>query len=57
MLLPTSAATDLNRTGAPQLFEGSFHGWTVRGDDKDPKMAPLIVEAFQRASDWFQKHL
>jgi len=29
----------------------------VRGDDKDPEMAPKIVDAFERARDWFQKHL
>ncbi len=41
----------------PQLFEGSHHGWTVRGDDKDPGMAPKIVDAFERARDWFLQHL
>ncbi len=40
-----------------QFFDGSFHGWTVRGNDTDPEMAPQIVDAFERARDWFFKHL
>jgi len=40
-----------------QFFDGSFHGWTVRGDDTDPEMAPKIVEAFERARNWFLTHL
>ena len=43
--------------GCVQLFEGAEHGWTVRGDDKDPVRGPQIKEAFERALGWFQKHL
>lgn len=46
-----------SRAGAMQFFDGSFHGWTVRGNDTDPEMAPQIVDAFERARDWFFKHL
>ena len=49
--------TSPSRAAAPQFFDGSFHGWTVRGDDTDPEMAPKIVDAFERARDWFLKHL
>ena len=43
--------------GCLQLFEGAEHGWTVRGDDKDPVKGAQIKEAFERALGWFQKHL
>ena len=40
-----------------QLFEGMEHGWTLRGDAKDPKVGPNITEAFDRANAWFKKYL
>ena len=40
-----------------QFFDGMEHGWTVRGDTSDPKVGPAVVEAYDRALHWFQKHL
>ena len=40
-----------------QFFDGMEHGWTVRGDPSDPKVGPAVVEAYDRALHWFQKHL
>jgi len=40
-----------------KFFEGMQHGWTVRGDASDAKVGPMIVEAYERALGWFQKHL
>ena len=33
------------------------HGWTLRGDDKDPKVGDAAKDAFARALKWFQTHL
>ena len=40
-----------------QLFKGMEHGWTLRGDAKDPTVGPNITEAFDRADAWFHKYL
>lgn len=40
-----------------KFFEGMKHGWTIRGDASDAEVGPRIVEAFNRANSWFQKHL
>lgn len=46
-----------NKVSGMQLFEGMQHGWTLRGDAKDPKVGPNITEAFNRAVAWFNKYL
>ena len=33
------------------------HGWTLRGDDKDPNIGDAAKDAFARALKWFQMHL
>ena len=33
------------------------HGWTLRGDDQDPKVGDAAKDAYARALKWFQDHL
>lgn len=33
------------------------HGWSLKGDDKDEKVAKDARDAFERALEWFKKHL
>jgi len=40
-----------------KFFEGQTHGWTVRGDVNDAKVGPAVVDAYERALQWFQKHV
>ena len=41
---------------ATQHWEDMRHGWTLRGDDKDPAIAAAAGEAFDRAAGWFEVH-
>ncbi len=33
------------------------HGWVMRGDDKDPRVAAGAADAFKGALDFFRAHL
>ena len=44
-------------TPADTLMLAQAHGWTLRGDDKDPKVGDAAKDAFARALKWFQQHL
>jgi dienelactone hydrolase len=41
---------------ASQHWEEMRHGWTLRGDDKDEKIAAAAEEAFNQTADWFTVH-
>ena len=41
---------------ATQHWEDMRHGWTLRGDDKDPAIAAAAEEAFERAAGWLGVH-
>ncbi|BDA43921.1 Carboxymethylenebutenolidase homolog [Coccomyxa sp. Obi] len=38
-------------------YPNQEHGWSLRGDDKDEKVAVDARDAYARALAWFQKHL
>ncbi|CAL5218920.1 g666 [Coccomyxa viridis] len=38
-------------------YPDQAHGWTLRGDDQDPKVGDAAKDAFARALKWFQQHL
>ena len=44
-------------TPADALVLVQAHGWTLRGDDQDPKVGDAAKDAFARALKWFQQHL
>jgi dienelactone hydrolase len=33
------------------------HGWTMKGDEKDPAVAAAATEAFNEALEFFRSHL
>ncbi len=45
------------RSPADMLKLMQAHGWTLRGDDKDPKVGDAAKDAFARALKFFQQHL
>lgn len=38
-------------------YPDQAHGWTLRGDDQDPKVGDAAKDAYARALKWFQDHL
>jgi dienelactone hydrolase len=38
------------------IYEGATHGFSVRGDPKDPKQAEMGMKAEDQAVSWFKKH-
>lgn len=39
------------------MLHAQEHGWSLRGDDQDEKVAVDARDAYARALAWFQKHL
>lgn len=49
--------TELKATYQINLFGGVEHGFSVRGDMKDPKQKFAKEEAFRNALVWFNQYL
>lgn len=39
-----------------KFYPGSEHGWTIRGDPKDPKQRDDAADAFAETVSWITKH-
>ena len=47
---------DKKKSSKNKFYPGSAHGFTIRGDPKDPKQQEDAADAFAEAVSWIKTH-